>query len=279
MSIQPISSGKATAADPSASHASATARNISQPVIQKPIHEQLQATQSPEATNRPQSQLTRYASRDSTPAEERRPQHTKALEHRLKEEGLQESSVPVDVPISGDKPSSGDSIGHPPDSSVPSYLADYAKLQRPPRLPLPIAEVDHAPGSPLLAPVAPEHEDVSIFEQDADLPRKTSMLSSTTVDEEELGDELSPFAIDSALSAKVVPTLVEWRQPGDRVYVTGTFANWARKFKLHKKYVRDLISTYSSLFAQSQLLHISAELHWLLFQPRTFLVNPIGKDM
>ncbi|KKY14996.1 putative snf1 kinase complex beta-subunit gal83 [Phaeomoniella chlamydospora] len=141
----------------------------------------------------------------------------------------------MNVPGSAEKTVSKESGGHRPESPVPNYLAEYAKLQRPPRLPLPIAEVDHAPGSPLTEPVMPGAEDVSIFDDDdADLPRKSSMLSSTTVEDEDIGDELSSFSIDANIAVKVVPIVVEWKQPGDKVYVTGTFANWAKKYKLHR---------------------------------------------
>ena len=228
-SIQAIGSGKATAADPSASRASATAQNLIQPSTQ-PIQEQLQRAHSPELVPpKHYEKLTRFSSRDSTAPD------AKIQEHRAKEK-MQETSVPMDVPVTAEKTISHESGQHHPESSAPNFLADYAKLQRPPRLPLPIAEADHAPGSPLLAPIAGDDKDVSVFDDDViGLPRKTSMLSSTTVDEDELGDELSPFVVDTNVSTKVVPTVVEWKQRGERVYVTGTFANWDKKFKLHKK--------------------------------------------
>lgn len=34
-----------------------------------------------------------------------------------------------------------------------------------------------------------------------------------------------------------IPTLIEWEGSGNRVYVTGTFAQWKRKFKLRPKLV------------------------------------------
>ena len=60
------------------------------------------------------------------------------------------------------------------------------------------------------------------------------MLSSTTMDEEEAGDEMFR-AVDIALGMPAIDTLIEWKQGGKKVYVTGTFANWNKKFKLHEK--------------------------------------------
>ena len=75
-----------------------------------------------------------------------------------------------------------------------------------------------------------------MFDDDeAALPRKSSMLSSTTVDEDDVVDDLQPFAADAAGPPKAVPTTIEWKEGGEKVYVTGTFANWDKKFKLHKK--------------------------------------------
>lgn len=36
---------------------------------------------------------------------------------------------------------------------------------------------------------------------------------------------------------KGVPTLVTWAKGGGAVYVTGTFNNWRRKLRLHKRYL------------------------------------------
>ncbi|UPX12460.1 galactose metabolism- protein [Ascochyta rabiei] len=55
------------------------------------------------------------------------------------------------------------------------------------------------------------------------------MLSSTTVDDDDLGEE---FKLPTP-GGPTVPTLIEWEGAGDRVYVTGTFAGWNRKYRLH----------------------------------------------
>jgi hypothetical protein len=113
---------------------------------------------------------------------------------------------------------------------------------RPPRLPLPIADaqVEPIPESPTLGPVQTGNDDVSnLYDDDHlspaedKLPRKDSMLSATTQDDEEVG-ELQPYAVDTT-GAKLVPVPIVWRDGGDKVFVTGTFATWQRKFKLHRR--------------------------------------------
>ena len=112
-------------------------------------------------------------------------------------------------------------------------------MNRPPRLPLPIEQEDYLPGSPIISPA-----DLTTLETgldlelehglDPNLPRRTSMLSSTTVDDDDFGEDLHAYSVDGEMR-KTIPTLVEWRQPGEKVYVTGTFASWNRKFRLHKE--------------------------------------------
>jgi hypothetical protein len=114
---------------------------------------------------------------------------------------------------------------------------------RPPRLPLPIADVT-IPESPTLLPVDKGNSDVPIFESDVplsamepELRRRSSMLSTTTtLSEEDVGDELQPFAVESD-NLQTVPTTIEWNHGGHKVYVTGTFANWEKKYRLHPRFV------------------------------------------
>ena len=107
------------------------------------------------------------------------------------------------------------------------------QAHRPPRLPLPIEEEIYTPGSPIISPA-----DITLaLNQDqleTGLPRRSSLLSSTTADDEEAGDELQPYDADPGVK-RAVPTLVEWKGRGDRVYVTGTFAGWNKKYRLHRK--------------------------------------------
>lgn len=87
------------------------------------------------------------------------------------------------------------------------------------------------PGSPVLSPA-----DL----QDAVEPlghggpqRSRSMLSGTTVDDE--ADEMEEGGLIGEAQGPSVPTLIEWRGEGEKVYVTGTFAAWDRKYRLHKE--------------------------------------------
>ena len=60
------------------------------------------------------------------------------------------------------------------------------------------------------------------------------MVSQTTLDDDDdVGDELPP--VDP--SRPTVETTIEWNYSGHRVYVTGTFANWEKKFRMHHRYV------------------------------------------
>lgn len=145
-----------------------------------------------------------------------------------------EPSTPVRVPRGADPgrqrgpDSQFEPSGPPPD---PSYIP-HSNLNFPPRLPLPIEEEIHTPGSPILTPAGFSsvlHED----DVEGPLPRQASGVSSTTIDEDDIGDELQPFALDD--SRRTVPTVVTWNQGGDKVYVTGTFTSWSRKFRMNRE--------------------------------------------
>ncbi|ELR10411.1 hypothetical protein VC83_00500 [Pseudogymnoascus destructans] len=97
-------------------------------------------------------------------------------------------------------------------------------LTRPPRLPLPIEEEVHTPGSPILGPASSQGP-VSLHGSEG-LARPLSALSNTTEDDE--GDELP---IDR--TKPVVPTEFHWFGPAEKVYVTGTIFQWSRKSKLY----------------------------------------------
>ncbi|KAM0719185.1 hypothetical protein Q7P37_005090 [Cladosporium fusiforme] len=142
------------------------------------------------------------------------------------------STRPVNVPQSSNYTDKDLDQTYPsglPDSGSP-YGLPPSNFSRPPRLPLPIEEV-HTPGSPIITP-----QDISSPIGQADingLPRRASVLSSTTVDDEDVGDN-EAFTADQASLAPSVPMPIEWKGPGEKVYVTGTFVQWDRKFKLHR---------------------------------------------
>lgn len=106
-------------------------------------------------------------------------------------------------------------------------------------MPLPIEEEVHTPGSPIITPA----DLASPLDQDdaGPLPRRTSVLSSTTVDDDDIGDAdtFDHYTNDEPgrKPLVLVPTTIEWNGHGDKIYVTGTFVKWERKFRLHRKYV------------------------------------------
>jgi hypothetical protein len=70
---------------------------------------------------------------------------------------------------------------------------------------------------------------------DDQLDQSTTALGNTTIEEEELIDELQPYTISGV--GKAVPVVIEWTAPAQKVYVTGTFVNWEKKFRLHRRLV------------------------------------------
>lgn len=73
---------------------------------------------------------------------------------------------------------------------------------------------------------------------DIPIGKSRSVLSSTTVDEE---DEIDEDTIYKAadIDGPVVDTLIEWKEGGNDVFVTGTFCNWNKKSRLYKECVCD----------------------------------------
>lgn len=154
-----------------------------------------------------------------------------------------ESARPVDVPTKPvDVPTESSSLrshhhhgSHPYSREAPPSESQLVSnnsvtdmyLRGPPRLPLPIEEEVHTPGSPILAPdEAFGHVELGGESSDA-LTRKGSALSANTVDDEE-SEELR---VDK--TRPVVPTRLEWKRGGDKIYVTGTIFQWNRKQRLH----------------------------------------------
>lgn len=148
-------------------------------------------------------------------------------------------SKPVDVPVEAGSHSANHPHAHyNSDTAARGAMADSVLISQgsltdmylthPPRMPLPIEEEIHTPGSPILAP---EEEaglaDIDELGDSADiLTRKSSGLSAGTLDEDE-GEELR---VD-----KDRPTVLyklQWKYGGDKVYVTGSPFQWNRKRRL-----------------------------------------------
>lgn len=151
--------------------------------------------------------------------------------HQIPQRPLQPSpspqTLPVDVPTAPREDTNATKTDHVSSIGATAASLEYfspvpSQFSRPPRMPLPIEENVHTPGSPIISPA-----DL----KEADLPRPTSVLSSATAEEDEYEEEYQPPGVGDVAT---VPTLIEWEGPGDRVYVTGTFAGWNRKFRLHR---------------------------------------------
>lgn len=159
-------------------------------------------------------------------------QQSKSTEHKVDARDL--PSQPVAVPIPTTNASTESTVVKSPYSSsmeanvLPVDAMSY-HLTRPPRLPLPIEEEVHTPGSPIIAPADADAPLLNIEALDDDiLPRRSSALSSTTAEDDEDAEELP---VDK--TRPVVPTEFEWHGGGEKVYVTGTIFQWSRKSKLY----------------------------------------------
>jgi hypothetical protein len=101
-------------------------------------------------------------------------------------------------------------------------------MTRPPRLPLPIEEEIHTPGSPIAAAedtIDHDVDDLASLDDEADIPRRTSGLSNVT-DE----DDTEELRVDK--SRPTLLTRITWLRGGQKVYVTGTPFQWSRKQRL-----------------------------------------------
>ena len=142
-------------------------------------------------------------------------------------------STPVRVPRADQKRQKGPDTQFEPSGPPrdPNWIPP-SNLNFPPRLPLPIEEELHTPGSPIITSAG---ESSALHEDDIEgvLPRQSSVVSSTTLDEDEYENELQPYPAED--SSRFVPTTVRWKQGGDKVYVTGTFTAWSRKFRMNRE--------------------------------------------
>ncbi|KAI9746528.1 MAG: hypothetical protein M1818_000241 [Claussenomyces sp. TS43310] len=162
------------------------------------------------------------------------PKPAEKAPEREKAEVNDEPSKPVDVPShSTNTAQEASSLKSPYsfsqlDGTGTATDAMGYHLTRPPRLPLPIQEELHSPGSPVIAPSDPDAPVPPVGELESEtLPRRSSTLSSTTADDELEDDELP---VDK--SKAVVPTEFQWLGGGEKAYVTGTIFQWNRKAKL-----------------------------------------------
>ncbi|KAI7970060.1 hypothetical protein EIK77_001450 [Talaromyces pinophilus] len=224
-SINALSGTKASAADPSATRESATGQPASHGVAA--VQQRLQSRNVPPQTTPPIHELP-----DRTGG--------RRVDSRYPTREAVEASNPVQVPTTNRAGSRRDEGYIPHESSAnPANIANTyysaSHLQRgPPRLPLPIGDANATPGSPVIAPADSQVDSVP-FELENQAPLTTISLDDTHVDEDEVEDEMLAYAMHGP-GQKAVPTVIEWKGTGDRVFVTGTFVNWEKKFRLHKRY-------------------------------------------
>ncbi|KAK4162717.1 hypothetical protein QBC43DRAFT_320817 [Cladorrhinum sp. PSN259] len=146
--------------------------------------------------------------------------------------------VPVPVPNAHNSPSSPRSPRSPgyEDNyeavAMPhSSMQDMSYMTRPPRLPLPIEEEVHTPGSPIIAPTDIGEPLDDVDDLDSGGPRPLSTLSATGLGEFEEYEETDELLVDK--TKPTVPTKLVWRHGGDKVFLTGTALSWNRKMRLH----------------------------------------------
>lgn len=216
---------KATATDPSATKETATGYS---------------AAQSPASV---QQRLQSRNNADSPTRTLDRPERRDAKKPGPRSSDIPDPSNPVQVPASRTAvrhhhfPSATPSA--PPHNT---YYNASTHLQRPPRMPLPIGDATATPGSPIIG-ASDGH--IGSLPQDRLLDEQgdTSNIGNATIDEDELVDELQPYTVSGV--GKAIPTVIQWTGPGYKVYVTGTFVNWEKKFRLHRMYVVSRLVSYS----------------------------------
>lgn len=113
-------------------------------------------------------------------------------------------------------------------SPDPYYLPS-AQYTRAPRLPIPVGEEDQDPGSPIPTPA-----DAGEYDEDVNAETKSiAALSHASDADDASADDV--FGLGMMHGLPRVPTLIEWKEGGETVYVTGSFSNWERKYKLRWK--------------------------------------------
>ena len=144
-------------------------------------------------------------------------------------------ATPVKVPRGSDprRQRGPDSQFEPSGPPRDPNFIPHSNLNFPPRLPLPIEEELHTPGSPILTGQGGLTSALHQDDVDGALPRQSSAISNTTIEDDELGNELLQTQHEPVEG--YVPTWVYWRQGGEKVYVTGTFAQWSTKIRMHRE--------------------------------------------
>lgn len=245
-SVPTVPHGRAAAAPPSASLESAHGHSASHTTSAASDshgqgHSRQRSRTSADSSTRPRSSISQ--DRDTTSrhgSEKRGDEQGRVANAARKSEtnntafpaydrDVQPGVLPADVPTHGRDDAAAES------SSTPStYYVPNAHYGRPPRLPLPIEEEILSPGSPIISPAdfsGPIGKDVT---DDHDFMRNPSLQSSTTVDEDEAAED--EYQAHGRATGQMVDTIIEWREGGSRIYVTGSFSGWNKKHRLKIQY-------------------------------------------
>ncbi|KAF4547172.1 SNF1 protein kinase subunit beta-3 [Elsinoe fawcettii] len=237
----PSTNSKATPAPPSASLESAIGVQANSPTQARdirPSHSRNRSATIATPHLKPQDQLEKAMGNDSS-----KPKRTASRSSTSRTPPAPPAEVqtasPADkpaTPVDDSEPVFEPSPLDPTAPATDAYSLPAASYNRPPRLPLPIENENYTPGSPILSPVN-ETADLPAVdgidsEPEAAVNRRTSVVSSNQ-DEDDDDDEYEYEESDP--NAPTAPYTVEWKRakPGDKVYVTGSFANWNKKFRLH----------------------------------------------
>lgn len=182
---------------------------------------------------------TNISSSQSTPASSvtsasARPVHTKSRPDARAGKSEYEPARPVAVPHSTNSPpveqrSPWSEVGVEAATMPHSSIQDISYLTRPPRLPLPIEQEIHTPGSPIIAPadLGEPVDDLDGPDAGETLARRSSGLSTATLDED---DDTEELRVDK--NRPSVPLTLDWHHGGSKVYVTGTIFQWNRKTRM-----------------------------------------------
>lgn len=166
-------------------------------------------------------------------------------EHSRQRLASPRASKPMDVPAPVPSPArianrynEDDFRPHAPPKGSSYGRAPVSVMPRNPHMPIPMAADHETASSPLFGPV---HMD-----DPADMPslegvdrssavfRGSSNGSNLNREDTDLDDERIAN-IDPALTGRTtVDYEFEWTEPAEKVYVTGSFNNWARKYRMHR---------------------------------------------
>ena len=94
-------------------------------------------------------------------------------------------------------------------------------------------EEEPNPGSPIPIPTGVGESAGCDEDAAADTKSLAALSHASEGDDADADDVFGLGMMYGALPP--VPTLIEWKEGGETVYVTGTFSNWEKKFKLLRK--------------------------------------------